>query len=554
MKNKFILFVLILFASGVASGQNFTEILGRPTTTTITVSILFDQQAEVYWELGTSPGNYTITTSTFTAVSDSAFEADFPSLSPNTKYYYKTRYRLAGTSGIFLSGIEHTFHTQRPAGSTYKFAIEADPHLDTNTNYSSYTLTLQNILAKNPDFLIDLGDNFMSEKLPVQSQTQNEITNRHRLYRPFYSTACHSVPLYLVLGNHEGENGWLLNGSANSMPVIAANTRKLFYPNPIPNSFYSGDTIPENFVGLRENYYSWEWGNALFVVLDPYWYTVSKPDWGWTLGEDQYNWYKNTVTNSQAKFKFVFCHQLVGGDGTNGRGGTEFAHLWEMGGYNLDSTWGFTSFRPGWVKPVHTIMVENNVNIFFHGHDHFYGKQDLDGVVYQEVPQPSSKNITNISGLQYGYTNGIFLPSRGYLLVTITDSSAKVDYIRTYLPSEENTTRHNGDIGHTYTLTSITTGLTENDEFSGFTLEQNYPNPFNQETTIKYQLQTTNVVQLILYDILGREIRTLVNQNQNPGNYSVFMKPGELNLKEGIYFYKLNCGNYSKSLKMVYYK
>jgi len=53
-------------------------------------------------------------------------------------------------------------------------------------------------------------------------------------------------------------------------------------------------------------------------------------------------------------------------------------------------------------KPIHTLMTENNGTIFFHGHDHFYGKQDEDGIVYQEVPQPSNKNISNMSATQYG--------------------------------------------------------------------------------------------------------------------------------------------------------
>lgn len=98
------------------------------------------------------------------------------------------------------------------------------------------------------------------------------------MYRPYFGIPCPSAPLYLVLGNHEGEAGWRIDGTESSIAVMASNTRKLYYPNPLPNSFFSGNSISENFVGLRENYYSWEWGNALFIVLDPYWYTTIKPD------------------------------------------------------------------------------------------------------------------------------------------------------------------------------------------------------------------------------------------------------------------------------------
>ena len=449
----FSLFFFLL--SHLLIGQNFTEILGRPTTSSVTMSILFDQQAEVYWEYGIAEGTYNLSTATYSTVNDTTLEADFVNLITDTKYYYRTRYRPIGTSTGFSASPEHTFHTQRSPGSTFSFAIEADPHLDTNSNTSAYALTLQNILMKSPDFLIDLGDIFMSEKLPVKNQAN--VTNRHLLYRPYFSATCHSVPLFLVIGNHEGENGWSLDGSPDCLPVMATNTRKLYYPNPFPNSFYSGNTKVENFVGLRENYYSWEWGNALFIVLDPYWYTTAKPDWGWTLGEDQYNWFKNVITSSHAKFKFVFCHQLVGGDGNDGRGGAEFAGFFENGGENADSTWGFDTYRSGWGKPVHALMVDNHANIFFHGHDHCYAKQDKDEIVYQEVPQPSSRNITNFTGSQYGYVDGILMPSRGFLLVTVTDSTAQVDYIKTYISNEVTGNHTNGEIAYSYIIKSPVT-------------------------------------------------------------------------------------------------
>ena len=58
---------------------------------------------------------------------------------------------------------------------------------------------------------------------------------------------------------------------------MGRNTRKTYFPNPQPDGFYSGNTAVEKFVGLRENYYAWTLGNALFVVLDPYWYMSKSP-------------------------------------------------------------------------------------------------------------------------------------------------------------------------------------------------------------------------------------------------------------------------------------
>jgi hypothetical protein len=432
------------------SGPKYTEILGRLTNSSVTLSILFDQKAEVYLEYGNATGLYKSKSSTVVAEKDTPLEINISNLTTDTKYYYRTRYRLFETTTSFFIGNEHSFHTQRPVSSTFTFAVEADPHLDANSDTAAFSLTLNNILLKKPDFILDLGDTFFSEKQPNVNQTV--VTDRHILYRPFFGSVCHSVPLYLTLGNHEGESGWRSNGTSGSLPVMASVTRKLYYPNPVPDSFFSGNNKSENLVGLRQNYYSWEWGSALFMVIDPYWYTLANSDWGWTLGTDQYNWFKNVITSSKAKYKFVFCHQLVGGNGKDARGGAEFAHLFEMGGSNPDGTWGFDTNRPGWGKPLHTLMKENNATIFFHGHDHFYGKQDKDGIVYQEVPQPSNKNIANFSASQYGYTSGLLLPGRGYLLVTVSGTSVKVDYNGTYLPSEENASRKNGDIITSYII------------------------------------------------------------------------------------------------------
>ena len=58
-------------------------------------------------------------------------------------------------------------------------------------------------------------------------------------------------------------------------------------------------------VGIRENYYAWEWGDALFVVIDPYMYTKTKPEWGWSLGLEQYNWLKKTLSNMQKDESFL---------------------------------------------------------------------------------------------------------------------------------------------------------------------------------------------------------------------------------------------------------
>lgn len=85
-----------------------------------------------------------------------------------------------------------------------------------------------------------------------------------------------------------------------------------------------------------------------------------------------------------------------------------------------------------------------------------------------------------------------------------------------------------------------------------FELAQNYPNPFNPQTTINYQLPKDVFVTVKIYDMLGREVAMLVNQSQKAGYYSVVWNASQVS--SGIYFYKMNAGDFSSIKKMVVLK
>ena len=76
-----------------------------------------------------------------------------------------------------------------------------------------------------------------------------------------------------------------------------------------------------------------------------------------------------------------------------------------------------------------------------------------------------------------------------------------------------------------------------------FELKQNYPNPFNPETKINYQIKTSGEVKLIVYNILGKEISSIVSERQQPGSYQATFNAGENNLSSGIYIYSLFINN-----------
>ena len=90
-----------------------------------------------------------------------------------------------------------------------------------------------------------------------------------------------------------------------------------------------------------------------------------------------------------------------------------------------------------------------------------------------------------------------------------------------------------------------------------YKLFQNYPNPFNPSTTIKYSIPSVEThnhasVQLVVYDILGKEVATLVNKEQQPGSYEVKFNASDL--PSGIYFYKISDGSFIETKKMLLLK
>lgn len=87
---------------------------------------------------------------------------------------------------------------------------------------------------------------------------------------------------------------------------------------------------------------------------------------------------------------------------------------------------------------------------------------------------------------------------------------------------------------------------------SEYTLEQNYPNPFNPSTTVKYSIPEAGNVELKIYDIIGNEVATLVNETQTPGSYEVQFNAAHL--ASGVYIYSLRAGSFVQTKKMILMK
>jgi len=89
-----------------------------------------------------------------------------------------------------------------------------------------------------------------------------------------------------------------------------------------------------------------------------------------------------------------------------------------------------------------------------------------------------------------------------------------------------------------------------------FTLEQNYPNPFNPSTKISWQSPVGSWQTLKVFDVLGKEVATLVNEYKDAGSYEVEFSPASSikNLTSGIYFYQLKAGEFHETKKMLLIK
>lgn len=534
-------FTAIIFYTNAVKAQTHSIILGRPTDVKITASILFDYNVDCYLEYGTVSGSYSNSVPTFNNTAGIPDEVDMQNLMPNTKYFYRMQYRSVGV-GAFVPTPEYSFHTQRAPGSTFTFTIEADEHLyDKKGVDNMYNITLANEAEDNPDFMISLGDIFGDDHTP-STTTLADMDSLHNAYRPFLGNICHSVPFYVCLGNHEGENDYYLDSMPpNNIGVSGTLTRKKYYPNPFPNNFYSGNTVQENFgMDLPENYYAWTWGDALFVVLDVYrtecYNTLSpKPgNWNWTLGQTQYNWLLNTLQNSTATYKFVFAHHIRG----QGRGGITNAPLFEWGGYQtIGGSYTFGANRPGWAMPIHQLFTTYGVNIFFQGHDHVFAHEVLDSVTYQAVPMAadSTYKIGMLANAD-AYTADT-LDGTGHIRVTVSPSCVKVDYVRAYLPADTvGGLHHNGEVAFSYTIGNCSTGVNEikKDDFVKI-----FPNPATDNITIKLPKEM-EFSEINLVNLFGKTI--LQTQSKNIDVRGI---------QNGIYFLKIKTANAEVNKKII---
>jgi hypothetical protein len=467
-----------------------TQVLGRPTDTSIAVSVNSSHPVTTFVEYGTSKTRYTSKTSQLQTAQSSPVVFEIKGLKAGTKVYYRVNYK--GTSdAAFGNGKQYSFTTARKPGSTFSFSLHGDTHPERPGkmfNAELYAVTLANIASQQPDFHIMVGDDFSIDPIISKGQAdQAGIENIYSTHRNWLTITASSVPLFLVNGNHEQAAAYLLDGTTNNPAILAGNARLKYFPQPAPDTFYSGDTTPIVGVGLPRDYYAWTWGDALFVTLDPYWHSKFAVDnvagvvvpedqpitntvaggakrpagtpatppvrvgngktanlWNIGIGDEQYAWLKKTLETSKAKYKFIFAHHVMG----TGRGAIEVSTNYEWGGKDPKGLSTFAKERPNWELPIHDLMVKNKVSIFFQGHDHIFCTQERDGLIYQSMPNPADDTFSMFN--DEAYKSGTKAPNSGHVRVTVAPSQAKVEYFLAARSMDAN--RKNLSVAHSYVV------------------------------------------------------------------------------------------------------
>ena len=469
-----------------------TQILGRPTNNSVAISVLSDEPVSAYIQYGTSKNRYSGKSAEQQTFTNSPTVFEIENLPSSTKIYYRVNFRKSSDS-TFIQGKQYSFVTSRKTGSSFSFTLHGDTHPERAGkmfNAELYQVMLSNVAQQQPDFHIMMGDDFSIDPLIGKGQANQE--NVEKIYstqRKWLTIAGSSVPLYLVNGNHEQAAAYLLDGTSTSPAVLAGNARLKYFPLPSPNKFYSGDLEVIPGVGQPRDYYSWTWGDALFITLDPYWHSSNPVDnvagledpngaknggnknpggknaaspvatpiasplsqvgngkttnlWSIGLGDVQYNWLKKTLETSSARFKFVFAHHVMG----TGRGGVEVSTDYEWGGRDPKGKSSFKIERPNWELPIHDLMVKNKVSIFFQGHDHIFCTQERDGLIYQSMPNPADDTFSMFN--EDAYKSGVKAPNSGHVRVTVSTTQAKVEYFLAARPQDS--ARKNLALAHSY--------------------------------------------------------------------------------------------------------
>ncbi len=401
------------------------------------------------------------------------FDYTFPTLNANSTIHYNIY------TDDEWGHATRTFQTSTDPGST-QFSFIAGG--DSRTNMSDWQTAANWLANESTDFHLFLGDH-------VNSGTSTTD------WTYWYNNGVNYLErnlIYHTAGNHEYGSIYL-------------------------NQF----VMPEN-----ERWYSFEFGNALFICL------LTEEDFS-----TQYTWLVEQLSTTDKTWKIVFFHKPFFCTGS---------HVDDM-----------TTYRDTWWQA----FDDYGVDVILGGHVHYYLRSkpinlnvSSTAAVAEYGSEPGQGRLQILSG---SYGAPVYAPGTGWF---IEENLSTMNYTKFEIDGEVLVMNAYNMVGTLIDNVTINKGAANIADGgatvpSEYSLDQNYPNPFNPGTTILYSLPLASKTQLSIYNVSGQLVTTLTNNHHLAGKHSVHWEgtDGSGNpVSAGVYFCRLRAGAYSQTIKMVY--
>ena len=303
--------------------------------------------------------------------------------------------------------------------------------------------------------------------------------------------------------------------------------------------FNSNDWPGFNFIWLDQSFQMPRWGMGFYKVTnskqnDKYFYLDSR-DYaygsitGGYTNPDFYIFFDNSIQ----KYKYNRNDPQNIGNGN-------VIRIWHI----FNKTPNTSNLQNYWSNVLVLVNQENHPRIIWGP----YQENSLSVQYYKIYKKKGTGNFTLLTT-----TTGLEYTDQSEIIPTQPSTQVPVYY---YVKAFGQLAESNYESGPTNTVSVNVRGGFEKSNINietnlpaEYGLNQNFPNPFNPSTTINYSIKDEGFVSLIVFDILGREVSTLVKENKQAGLYNVVFDASELT--SGVYIYTLNVNGYYKSHKMI---
>jgi len=381
-------FKLASYTINPNDADDYYTSVGGVTASQAKIAFATPHSVDYYVRYGTDSTLVSGTNTTEVEVTTGALIETITGLSEDTQYYYRLYVSAANGSPSAISPIR-SFRTARSEGQPFRFVITADQHTATRSEYLTTSDTayeyaipeIQNVIEDlGADFWVDMGD-WQEADMQIY-WTQDHADGLYACSMRGINYIAHSLPIVSVVGNHENINQYYGTHSDTTFQARCTKNatydfwkmlgvaREKFMPQHIASS------VPADYYNT---YYSFDWGDARFIILDPYTYTTSYPEIcsnGFTLGTTQQAWFEGQVSGNTKIWTLIFIHQTGGVASGVDYTDTSAITIDECYGRGGATTLQNTSL---WTEIYKGVRHRRNI-VLFHGHDHVFAHSEKDGL------------------------------------------------------------------------------------------------------------------------------------------------------------------------------